>query len=142
MNAKERIQGAEDCLYLNVYKPHIESSKPLPVIIWIHGGAFQWHMEQKDGEFTKPDYIMDRDVIFVSFSYRVGPLGFLSTGDDLISGNMGLKDQSYAIRWVKENIKGFGGDPEQITLFGLSAGGVSVHYQYLSPMSRGLFKRT
>ncbi|KAF7996027.1 hypothetical protein HCN44_009065 [Aphidius gifuensis] len=141
IDAKERIHGAEDCLYLNVYKPVVESSKVLPVIVWIHGGAFQWHMESKDGEFTKPDYIMDRDVILVTFSYRVGPLGFLSTGDDLISGNMGLKDQSYAIRWVKENIKGFGGDPEEITLFGLSAGGVSVHYQYLTPLSKGLFKR-
>lgn len=67
--------------------------------------------------------------------------GFLSTGDELISGNMGLKDQNMAIRWVKENIKGFGGNSDEITLFGLSAGGVSVHYQYLSPLSKGLFKR-
>ncbi|KAK0085198.1 hypothetical protein PV325_005611 [Microctonus aethiopoides] len=141
IDAKERIVGSEDCLYLNVYKPVVESSKPLPVIIWIHGGAFQWHMEARDGQFTRPDYIMDRDVIFVTFSYRVGPLGFLSTGDELISGNMGLKDQNMAIRWVKENIKGFGGNSDEITLFGLSAGGVSVHYQYLSPLSKGLFKR-
>lgn len=65
----------------------------------------------------------------------------MSTGDEHISGNMGLKDQNMAIRWVKENIEGFGGDSDNISLFGLSAGGVSVHYQYLSPLSRGLFKR-
>ncbi|XP_015121789.1 venom carboxylesterase-6 [Diachasma alloeum] len=142
LNQKERIVGSEDCLYLNIYKPLTEKSKALPVIIWIHGGAFQWHMEARDGQFTKPDYIMDRDVILVTFSYRVGPLGFLSTGDDLISGNMGLKDQNMAIHWVKDNIKGFGGDPEEMTLFGLSAGGVSVHYQYLTPLTKpGLFKR-
>ncbi|XP_044583859.1 venom carboxylesterase-6-like [Cotesia glomerata] len=137
----ERIIGSEDCLYLNIYKPIIEATKKLPVIIWIHGGAFQWHMEANDGKFTRPDYLMDRDVIFVSFSYRVGPLGFLSTEDDNISGNMGLKDQNMAIRWVKENIDVFGGDPENISIFGLSAGGVSVHFQYLSRLSKGLFKR-
>lgn len=65
----------------------------------------------------------------------------MSTGDDHISGNMGLKDQSMAIRWVNENIEAFGGDSENISLFGLSAGGVSVHYHYLTPLSRGLFKR-
>ncbi|XP_008543574.1 carboxylic ester hydrolase [Microplitis demolitor] len=141
IDTRERIIGAEDCLYLNIYKPVIELTKKIPVIIWIHGGAFQWHMEANDGQFTRPDYLMDRDVIFVSFSYRVGPLGFLSTGDDHISGNMGLKDQSMAIRWVNENIEAFGGDSENISLFGLSAGGVSVHYHYLTPLSRGLFKR-
>ncbi|XP_044585589.1 venom carboxylesterase-6-like [Cotesia glomerata] len=141
IDAKERIVGSEDCLYLNVYKPVTESTKKMPVIVWIHGGAFQWHMESKDGQFTKPHYLMDRDVILVTFSYRVGPLGFMSTGDEHISGNMGLKDQNMAIHWVKENIEGFGGDSENISLFGLSAGGVSVHYHYLSPLSRGLFKR-
>lgn len=65
----------------------------------------------------------------------------MSTGDEHISGNMGLKDQNMAIRWVKENIEGMGGDSENISLFGLSAGGVSVHYHYLTPLSRGLFKR-
>ena len=160
--------GAEDCLNLNIYVPAIESSKLLPVIVWIHGGAFQWHMEYYNGQFTKPDYLMDRDVILVTFSYRLGPLGsfsfsinltvlfsidefilneyffhnsgFLSTGDEIVPGNMGLKDQNMALRWVKANIKSFNGNPEEITLTGLSAGGASVHYHYLSPLSVGLFK--
>lgn len=66
--------------------------------------------------------------------------GFLSTQDDVVSGNMGLKDQSMALRWVHDNIKSFGGDQKKITLVGLSAGGASVHYHYLSPMSAGLFQ--
>ena len=66
--------------------------------------------------------------------------GFLSTEDEIVPGNMGLKDQSMALRWVSENIEWFGGDPKKVTLVGLSAGGVSVHYHYLSPMSAGLFQ--
>lgn len=66
-------------------------------------------------------------------------LGFLSTGDEVVPGNMGLKDQNMALRWVKEHIHAFNGNPEEITLTGLSAGGVSVHYHYLSPLSKGLF---
>ncbi|XP_043273322.1 uncharacterized protein [Venturia canescens] len=143
IHPKERVVGAEDCLYLNIYVPELESSKRLPIIVWIHGGAFQWHMEYNyyTGEFTKPDYLMDRDVIVVTFNYRLGPLGFLSTGDKVVPGNMGLKDQSLALKWIKEHIGAFGGDDEQITLFGLSAGGASVHYHYLSPLSHGLFTR-
>lgn len=71
----ERVIGAEDCLYLNVYVPETEKSTPLPVIVWIHGGAFQWDMEYYNGQFAKPDYLMDRDVIVVTLSYRLGPLG-------------------------------------------------------------------
>ncbi|XP_034952492.1 venom carboxylesterase-6-like [Chelonus insularis] len=141
LDAKEKIIGSEDCLYLNIYKPVLETTKLLPVIMWIHGGGFQWNMDFKNGKYAGPDFLMDRDVIFVTFNYRLGPLGFMSTGDDLISGNMGLKDQSMAISWVKENIKDFGGNPDLITLFGLSAGGVSVHYHYLSSLSKGLFRQ-
>ncbi|KAF7989104.1 hypothetical protein HCN44_007414 [Aphidius gifuensis] len=136
-NPPERVQGSEDCLYLNIYNPSSEESKILlPVIFLIHGGAFQFG----SGHGYRPDYIMDRDLIVVTVNYRLGPLGFLSTGDDVVPGNMGLKDQSLALRWVSENIKYFGGDPGKITLAGLSAGGASVHYHYLSPMSRGLFQ--
>lgn len=71
-------------------------------------------------------------------SFLIGPLGFLSTGDEVVPGNNGLKDQNLALRWVKKNIKHFGGNPDLITVFGQSAGGASAHYHMLSPLSRGL----
>lgn len=87
--------------------------------------------------YARPHYLMDKDVILVTFNYRVGPLGFLSTQDAVVPGNMGMKDQSMALKWIKENIKDFGGNPDSITITGLSAGGASVHYHYLSPLSKG-----
>ncbi|XP_043528092.1 venom carboxylesterase-6-like [Frieseomelitta varia] len=137
-NPDDEVEGAEDCLYLNIYVPADTrtSSKSLPVIFWIHGGAFQYG----SGMLMGAKYLMDRDVVFVTINYRLGMLGFLSTEDEIIPGNMGLKDQSMALRWVSENIEWFGGDPKKVTLVGLSAGGVSVHYHYLSPMSAGLFQ--
>ncbi|XP_014215320.1 venom carboxylesterase-6-like [Copidosoma floridanum] len=132
-----RVLGTEDCLYLSVYVPtEINGSHPLPVIFTIHGGAFQFGSALAGARF-----LMDRDVIVVGINYRLGPFGFLSTEDDgVVPGNMGLKDQSAALRWTSENIRHFGGDPERITLIGYSAGGASVHFHYLSPMSRGLFR--
>ncbi|XP_076755888.1 juvenile hormone esterase [Xylocopa sonorina] len=134
----EKVEGAEDCLYLNIYVPvdRRTNGQSLPVIFWIHGGAFQFG----SGMHMGAKYLMDRDVILVTFNYRLGMLGFLSTEDEAIPGNMGLKDQSMALRWVSENIEWFGGDPKKVTLIGLSAGGASVHYHYLSPMSAGLFQ--
>ncbi|XP_012275036.1 venom carboxylesterase-6 [Orussus abietinus] len=132
-----RVFGAEDCLYLNVYAPVKDDYEQLlPVIIWIHGGAFQYGCDH----YTGAKYLLDRDVILVTINYRLGPFGFLSTEDEVIPGNNGLKDQSMALRWVSENIEWFGGDPKRVTLTGLSAGGVSVHYHYLSPLSAGLFQ--
>lgn len=130
------VQGSEDCLKLNVYRPtkkHTNGS--LPVLFWIHDGAFQYGHALPEA----PYFLIDHDVIFVTFDYRLGTLGFLSTEDDVVSGNMGLKDQVLALKWVNDHIEYFGGDPNSITLVGLSAGGASVHYHYLSPMSRGLF---
>ncbi|XP_011870237.1 PREDICTED: venom carboxylesterase-6-like isoform X2 [Vollenhovia emeryi] len=135
----ERVVGAEDCLYLNIYVPVRENwsdKTALPVVFWIHGGAFQFG----SGMYYSPRYLMDHDVIFVTINYRLGPMGFLSTEDEVLPGNMGLKDQSLALRWVSENIEWFGGDPQKVTLVGLSAGGASVHYHYLSQMSAGLFR--
>ncbi|KAK2580523.1 hypothetical protein KPH14_006257 [Odynerus spinipes] len=134
---EDRVQGSEDCLYLNVYVPVLEKTdSKLPVIFWIHGGAFQYGSGMDMGA----KFLMDQDVIFVTINYRLGPLGFLSTEDEVLPGNLGLKDQSMALRWVSENIEWFNGNPNKITLTGLSAGGASVHYHYLSKLSAGLFQ--
>ncbi|XP_066589450.1 venom carboxylesterase-6-like [Prorops nasuta] len=135
----ERVLGSEDCLYLNVHVPVRENGNTdlMPVIFWIHGGAFQFGT----GKDMGPKFLLDRDVILVTINYRLGPFGFLSTEDTIVPGNMGLKDQSMALNWTAQNIQAFGGDPNKITLVGLSAGGASVHYQYLSPLSAGLFQR-
>jgi acetylcholinesterase len=88
-----------------------------------------------------PDYIVVEDTILVTINYRLGALGFLSVGPDA-PGNAGLKDQVLALKWVKDNIKTFGGDPELITIFGQSAGAASVHFLMISPMAQGgLFHR-
>ncbi|CAG7728483.1 unnamed protein product, partial [Allacma fusca] len=113
--------GDEDCLNLNVSVPKVNFKQLLPVMVFIHGGAFQ----EGTGSIYKPDYLMDEDVVYVNPNYRLGVLGFLNTGDTVIRGNMGLKDQALALRWIKDNIQAFGGDPNNITIFGQSAGGAS-----------------
>lgn len=81
-------------------------------------------------------------MILVNINYRLGVFGFLSTGDDgVLPGNQGLKDQVNALRWVRQNIRSFGGNPDKVTIFGNSAGGSSVHYLMLSPLAKGLFHR-
>lgn len=136
MPLKYKVSGEEDCLYLNVYVPVLtNSTKLLPVLFAIHGGAYQF-----GSALTGPKFLMDHDVIHVAINYRVGIFGFLSTEDHILPGNMGLKDQSMALRWTWENILAFGGDPRKITIIGISAGAASVHYHYLSPMSKGLFQ--
>ncbi|KAM3957563.1 carboxyl/cholinesterase 7 [Aphomia sociella] len=131
------IQGSENCLFLNVYTPKHTPGLNLPVVVFIHGGAFMYG----EGGSYQPSILMDKDVVVVTFNYRLGPLGFLSTGDEFAPGNAGLKDQSFALRWVQNNIMMFGGNPDSVTLTGCSAGGASVHYHYLSPMSKGTFAR-
>ncbi|NWW81862.1 CEL lipase, partial [Climacteris rufus] len=142
------IRGKEDCLYLNIWIPQErrQVSTNLPVMVYIYGGAFL--MGGSQGANFLDNYLYDGEeiavrgnVIVVTINYRVGPLGFLSTGDENLPGNYGLKDQHMAIAWVKRNIKAFGGDPDNITIFGESAGGASVSLQTLSPKNKGLFKR-
>ncbi|KAH8258411.1 hypothetical protein KR038_011182 [Drosophila bunnanda] len=133
------IYGAEDCLYLNVYRPEVRKSL-LPVMVYIHGGGF-FGGSAGPGT-TGPEYFMDTgEVILVTMAYRLGPFGFLSTQDAAMPGNFGLKDQNLALRWVQRNIRFFGGNPQQVTIFGQSAGGVAAHMHLLSPRSRGLFQR-
>ncbi|KAG6452860.1 venom carboxylesterase-6 [Manduca sexta] len=134
---EQKIVGSENCLFANVATPKLSPAALLPVVVFIHGGAFMYGQ----GDIYEPSHFMDRDVVVVTFNYRLGPLGFLSTGDEIAPGNNGLKDQSFLLHWVKNNIMMFGGNPDSITLTGCSAGGASVHYHYLSPLSRGTFNR-
>ncbi|XP_049850044.1 esterase FE4-like [Schistocerca gregaria] len=133
----QSLFGEEDCLYLNVYSPILSSQTETlkAVVVYIHGGCFTGG----SGAISEPRYFVDNDVVFVSINYRLGLLGFLSTGDDVVPGNMGLKDQVEALRWIQRNIAAFGGDSERVTLFGQSAGGASIHYHGLSPLSKGLY---
>ncbi|XP_046404430.1 esterase FE4-like [Ischnura elegans] len=136
--------GTEDCLFLNVYTPKLFAEKEQftdakAVMVWIHGGGFA--MGSSELAMYGPNFLLDGDVVLVTINYRLGPLGFLSTGDGVCPGNWGLKDQAFALKWVQQNIHAFGGDPSRVTIFGESAGGASVHYHVLSPMSKGLFHR-
>ncbi|XP_071547573.1 venom carboxylesterase-6-like [Panulirus ornatus] len=135
---KTESLGNEDCLYLNVYTPDPHASD-LPVMVYIHGGGFI--MGNPDTFGGSPNRLLTKNIVLVSIQYRLGVLGFLSTGDDVIPGNFGLKDQTLALQWVHKNIHTLGGDPEKVTIFGESAGASSVHMHILSPMSAGLFKR-
>ncbi|XP_041563311.1 uncharacterized protein LOC108141260 [Drosophila elegans] len=133
------VYGEEDCLYLNVYRPEVRKT-PLPVMVYIHGGGF--FGGSAGPGVSGPEYFMDSgEVILVTMAYRLGPFGFLSTQDAVMPGNFGLKDQNLALRWVQRNIRSFGGDPQKVTIFGQSAGGVATHLHLLSPRSRGLFHR-
>ncbi|XP_065219709.1 esterase E4-like [Planococcus citri] len=129
----------EDCLYLSVFVPNnlFKPSGKTPVIVYIHGGSFQ--IGSAGG--YNPQYFMDKDVILVIINYRLGVLGFFGLNNDVISGNYGLKDQALALQWVKENIAAFGGDPNRVTLMGVSAGAASVHLHMFSPLSKGLFQK-
>ncbi|XP_078611901.1 pyrethroid hydrolase Ces2e-like [Branchiostoma floridae x Branchiostoma japonicum] len=129
---------SEDCLTLNIFTPTVVMDAALPVLLWIHGGALSVGMGSFPGFESLAAH---QDVVVVSINYRLGVLGFLSTGDENMPGNYGFLDQVHAMVWVKENIQNFGGDQERVTIFGDSAGGVSVSYHLLSPLSNGLFHR-
>lgn len=135
------VQGSEDCLYLNVFTKNLKPDKPLPVLVWIYGGAFQLGEASRD--IYSPDYIMQENVMLVTITYRLGPLGFMSFSDpDVgIPGNAALKDQVMALKWVKNNCQYFGGDPMNITVFGESAGGCSTHYMMVTEQTKGLFHK-
>ncbi|XP_069918675.1 cocaine esterase [Oryctolagus cuniculus] len=131
------IPMSEDCLYLNIYSPaHAREGSDLPVMVWIHGGALTMGMASLyDGSALAAF----EDVVMVTIQYRLGVLGFFSTGDQHATGNWGYLDQVAALRWVQRNIAHFGGNPGRVTIIGDSAGGTSVSSHMLSPMSQGLF---
>lgn len=136
---------AEDnCLNLNVFAPRSRSSEfphGLPVMVYFYGGGFEVGFSSMIDDYSLSGTLPLRDVIVVTANYRVGPLGFLTTGDDVSKGNYGLWDQTLALKWVQEHIASFGGDPDNVTIFGTSAGGASADFLALSPHSNKLFHR-
>nr|WGO51722.1 putative antennal esterase CXE24 [Ectropis grisescens] len=129
--------GAEDCLHLNVYTENL--SGRAPVMVFIHGGAFM--SGSGDSAQYGAERLAPRGAVLLTLNYRLEVLGFLALHTPEVPGNAGLKDQVLALNWVKDNIQQFGGDPNNVTIFGESAGAVSVTYHMLSPLSRGLFHR-
>jgi para-nitrobenzyl esterase len=136
---------SEDCLYLNVWTTAKSGNERRPVMVWIYGGGFT------GGSGSLPDYngdaLSQKGVVVVTFNYRLGPFGFLAhpeltkESDRRASGNYGLMDQVAALQWVQKNIAAFGGDPKKVTIFGESAGSVSVADLLTSPQTKGLFIR-
>ncbi|XP_076961849.1 pyrethroid hydrolase Ces2e-like isoform X3 [Callospermophilus lateralis] len=131
------IPMSEDCLYLSIYAPpHAREGSNLPVMVWIHGGAL---VVGSASMFDGSILAAIENVLVVTIQYRLGVLGFFSTGDQHATGNWGYLDQVAALRWVQQNIAHFGGNPDRVTIFGQSAGGTSVSSHVVSPMSQGLF---
>jgi carboxylesterase type B len=138
VNRGEESRLDEDCLTLNVFTRSVDNTTALkPVIVFIHGGAYE-----AGGSVNHwPNYLMDRDIVLVTINYRLGAFGFLAAGTEKAMGNMGLKDQVMALQWVQDNIRAFRGDPQRVTISGLSAGGFSVSALMASDMARNLFQR-
>ena len=151
MQPESRLMGishsemSEDCLYLNVWTPSLKPPQSAPVMVWIHGGSFI------TGAGSQPGYdgsrLAQRDVVLVTINYRMGVFGYMAHPEltaespNHTSGNYALLDQMAALRWVRENIASFGGDPRNITVFGESAGASSIAYIMASPLSKGLFDK-
>ncbi|MBN1926059.1 MAG: carboxylesterase family protein [Prolixibacteraceae bacterium] len=134
---------SEDCLYLNVWTPAKSPNEKLPVMVWIYGGGFSF------GSTSDPvhngENLARKGVVLVSVAYRVGQIGFLAHPElsaesaNGVSGNYGLLDMIAGLEWVKNNITAFGGDPDKVTIFGESAGGIAVSMLCASPLTKGLF---
>lgn len=130
--------GVEDCLTLNIYTPAI-ITKPLPVIVFIFGGGLYKGSNTDDRYNAR--YLVKKDVLVVTINYRVGAFGFLCLKTKGAPGNIGIKDQVVALRWVKDNIAAFGGDPNSVTLHGESVGGSSISLFIFAQVAKGLFNR-
>lgn len=139
------VDFSEDCLYLNVWVPQWPARSALPVMVWLHGGS------NRGGSGSQPTYngvsLTERGVVLVTLNYRLGVLGFFSHPELTAesphhsSGNYGLLDQIAALKWVQQNIAHFGGDPQNVTLFGESAGAIDAAMLMTSPLTGGLFRR-
>ncbi len=134
---------SEDCLYLNVWTPAKSATEKVPVLVWIYGGGFSF------GSTSEPVYdgeaLAKKGVVLVSIAYRVGQLGFLAHPElskenpENVSGNYGILDMIAGLKWIQKNISSFGGDPNKVTIFGESAGGIAVSMLCASPLAKGLF---
>jgi carboxylesterase type B len=135
----------EDCLYLNVWTPSVDGGVKLPVLVWLFGGGFSTGSGSDDR--TDGARLASEGAVVVTINYRCGLFGFLAhpalsaEAQQGVSGNYGLLDQLAALRWVRDNISEFGGDPSRVTAFGYSAGSASISLLLTSPMSEGLFQR-
>lgn len=136
---------SEDCLYLNVWMPLRQPKKPYPVMVWIHGGG--WTNGSSSAPLYDGQVLASAGVVMVSINYRLGALGFLAhpglsaENEHAISGNYGILDQVAALQWVRRNISAFGGNPENVTVFGQSSGSMAVTTLMSSPLAEGLFHR-
>ncbi|PNF24245.1 Esterase FE4 [Cryptotermes secundus] len=119
--------------------PEKQHNPERPVMVFFHPGGF--YGLTAHSKAYGPEYLLDQDIVLVTTNYRIGALGFLSTGDRVLPGNYGMKDQVATLQWVKQNIAAFGGNPDSVTIAGYSAGSISVMLHMVSPMSRGLFHR-
>ena len=136
---------SEDCLFLNVYVPadrHDDGGEPLPVLFWIHGGSNEYG---EGGSYDPTPLVTQGHIIVVTINYRLGALGWLAhplldDGSPNSSGNYGLTDQQFAMRWVNRNIAAFGGDPHKVTIAGESAGAIDSCSHLASPTAAGLFR--
>lgn len=144
-NRHDVENGKEDCLFLNVMTPRWPAKEKLPVMVWLHGGANEGGSASSD--LYKDGTLVQHGVILVTVNYRLGILGFMAQrgleqeSSNHASGNYGLLDQILALHWVHDNIAKFGGDPENVTLFGQSAGAVDSSLLMASPLAHGLFQR-
>jgi para-nitrobenzyl esterase len=142
------VRGDEDCLYVNVWRPSEKPDRPLPVMVWLHGGGNHEYSGQGSPGFSGVVYngeqVVSEGVVFVSYNLRLNALGFLAHAaldaerPERISGNYGSLDQIAMLQWIKRNIAAFGGDPSRVFLFGTSAGGGNICALMTSPLTRGL----
>lgn len=142
-NSRDAHDGREDCLYLNVDTPDLKPAKPMPVMVWIHGGANAGGSARGGEALENP--LAQHGIVVVSIQYRLGYFGFLAHPElskesgRAASGNYALLDQIAALKWVRDNIAKFGGDPKQVTIFGQSAGAYDITLLMTSPLAKGLF---
>ncbi|KAM3919305.1 para-nitrobenzyl esterase-like [Leptodactylus fuscus] len=147
MSETGTVMGCEDCLYVNVWTPSLDSAAELPVMVWIHGGYLLVSSGSEPGYGPNEDLTLHTQMVHVSFNYRLNAFGFMALeqlregSPTNTSGNYGFMDQIAALRWVQKEIRSFGGNPNKVTIYGQSSGGTSVWTMMVSPLAKGLFHR-